>query len=121
MGKTFLAFESEGGVKVTSIVGGEYDDEPIGREVDALNQSEIGNTAEEWSGAHVDEKGVAYIAGKSALKRELAVDYVGFTMDITNLVSTSVADCSISFAVAASDAPENGGRARRGRTGWCFP
>lgn len=120
LGKTFLAFESEGGVKVTSIVGGEYDDEPIGREVDALNQSEIGNTAEEWSGAHVDEKGVAYIAGKSALKRELAVDYVGFTMDITNLVSTSVADCSISFSVAASDAPENGGTGAAGANGLVF-
>lgn len=120
LGKTFIAFESESGINVTGIVGKEYDDAPIGREIDVANESEIGNTAEEWEGAYVDEKGVAYITGKSALKRELAVNYVGFTMDITNLVSTSVADCNISFAVAASDSPENGGTGTAGANGLIF-
>ncbi len=121
LGKTFLAFESEGKIKVNVIEGKEFDDDPIGREVDAVNESEIGNTAAEWVGSVVvDENGVAYVTGKSALKRELSVDYVGFVMDITNLVSTSVADCNVSFAVAASDSPENGGTGETGANGIVF-
>lgn len=120
-GKTFLAFESEGSVTVKSIEGKTYDDEPTGRDVFVVNESEIGNVADDWTeGVTVDENGVAYICGRSAMKRELSVDYVGFTMDITNLVNTSVADCCISFAVAASDAPENGDTDKSGANGIIF-
>lgn len=103
MGRTYIAFESDGETTVSDISGLMYDYEPIGREPTAVNTSEIGNRIQDWTdGVNVNNNGLAVISGACALKREMSVDYVGFTLDALNLVSVSAADCNISFAVSAT-------------------